>query len=411
MRTAGWLMIAGLMFAPPLAAQEMGGPVASESDCATPAARIAKDFDAGAFASCEADSETGFTLTIVREDANVTNPSPWYAFRVDPARPGEITVTLEYEGAGHRYWPKTSSDGVSWARLPESAVAIIGGRNDRSARLTLQLSDAPVFIAAQEILTPPAYAAWLGQLGAQPHATRNLLGRSAQGREIEMLRIAAPGATPRETVVLVGRQHPPEVSGALAMMAFVDTIMGNSELASAYRARFETLVVPLLNPDGVVEGHWRHGTGGVDLNRDWGPFTQPETTLMRDLLAEVAADPDRKLRALIDFHSTGEDVFYTIPDELPTDPELFTRRWLDFYQQRMPGYVVNRDARHDVGRPISKAYAYDTFGIPGVTFEIGDETDRALIADIGREAAYAMMLELLRTPPSVIAPLEMHGND
>ena len=411
MRTAGWLMIAGLMFAPPLAAQEMGGPVASESDCATPAARIAKDFDAGAFASCEADSETGFTLTIVREDANVTNPSPWYAFRVDPARPGEITVTLEYEGAGHRYWPKTSSDGVSWARLPESAVAIIGGRNDRSARLTLQLSDAPVFVAAQEILAPPAYAAWLGQLGAQPHATRNLLGRSAQGREIEMLRIAAPGAAPRETVVLVGRQHPPEVTGAFAMMAFVDTIMGDSELASAYRARFETLVVPLLNPDGVVEGHWRHGTGGVDLNRDWGPFTQPETALMRDLLAEVAEDPDRKLRVLIDFHSTGEDVFYTIPDELPTDPEMFTRRWLDFYQQRMPGYVVNRDARHDVGRPISKAYAYDTFGIPGVTFEIGDETDRALIADIGREAAYAMMMEMLKSPPPVIAPLEMHGND
>ena len=180
------------------------------------------------------------------------------------------------------------------------------------------------------------------------------------------------------------------------MMAFVDTIMGDSELASAYRARFETLVVPLLNPDGVVEGHWRHGTGGVDLNRDWGPFTQPETALMRDLLAEVAEDPDRKLRVLIDFHSTGEDVFYTIRDELPTDPEMFTRRWLDFYQQRMPGYVVNRDARHDVGRPISKAYAYDTFGIPGVTFEIGDETDRALIADIGREAAYAMMMEMLK---------------
>jgi len=63
----------------------------------------------------------------------------------------------------------------------------------------------------------------------------------------------------------------------------------------------------------------------------------------------------------------------------------------------MPGYEVRRDARHTVGRPISKAYVFDTYGVPGITFELGDETDRKLIKRIGRESANAMMETLLAT--------------
>lgn len=374
----------------------------AHAECASASARIDKDFETGVYAACDVEDADDFVLTIVREDENVTNPSPWYAFRVTPLEPGEITVTLQYEGAGHRYRPKTSTDGVTWTALPDSAVVIEGERRERTARLSLDLGSQPVFVAAQEILPPSAYAEWLGGFAGQPFAQRSVLGQSAEGRDIEIMRVAAPEHTQRETVVLVGRQHPPEVSGALAMMSFVDTVMGDSDLAKAYRARFETLIVPMLNPDGVVRGHWRHNTGGVDLNRDWGPFTQPETALMGDLLAQVAADPARKLRVLIDFHSTGEDVFYTIPDELQTDPAFFTRNWLDLYQDRMPGYFVNREARHDPGRPISKAYAFDTYGVPGITFEIGDETDRALIERIGRESAYAMMVTMLEVPPLVM---------
>lgn len=393
------LLFGGL---PPVAAQ------ASEHDspaCSSDVADIDREFEGAAFASCEVSADGHFRLTITREDANVTNPSPWYAFRVTPRVPGEVIVTLTYEDAGHRYWPKVSEDGEVWTRMAENAVVIEGDGGEAVATLSLQLGNASLLVAAQELLLPADYSEWLKGHDARPFAILGSLGASAEGRDISLLRIANPLAEPGETAVLVGRQHPPEVTGGLAMMAFVDAVMGDSALAEAFRARFETLVIPLLNPDGVVRGHWRHNTGEVDLNRDWGPFTQPETALMRDLLAEVDADPARKLRVLIDFHSTGRDVFYTIPDELPTEPELFTRNWLSLYQQRMPGYEVNRDARHEAGRPISKAYVYDTYRIPGITFEIGDETPRDLIRDIGRESAYAMMVALLEVPPLVSLPV------
>lgn len=367
--------------------------------CATSLAILDQDFDTGAFRSCETKGRDTFTLTIAPEDEGRINCSAWYAFRLTPQRRGTVTVELDYTTCGHRYWPKTSTDGRTWTRLPEDAVEIVEEEDGDNARLTITLDDDPVFVAGQEILGPDRFAAWLRRLDNADFATLDLLGKSAQGRDIERLTIADPATTQRETVVLVGRQHPPEITGTLAMVPFVETLLEDTPLARAYRKRFETVVVPLLNPDGVVLGHWRHNTGGVDLNRDWGPFTQPETRLMDGILKGVATDTKRDLRAVIDFHSTGEDVFYTIPDDLPTDPELFTRKWLDLYQSRMPDYEVNRDARHEVGRPISKAHAYDTYGVPGVTFEIGDETDRTLIWRIGREAAIAMMVTMLESSP------------
>jgi hypothetical protein len=384
---------------PAIANETIGAPAEA---CSTRAATIDRDFPTGAFAACEAQGTRTFHLTIAPEDAGDINCSAWYAFRLSPApgarRKTSVQVTLDYTTCGHRYRPKISSDGVSWVALPRSAVEITGEGDGRSARIAVPVGNGPVFIAAQEILPPSAYDAWLETQAAASFAQRSTLGQSTEGRDIDALTLADPASTQRETVVLVGRQHPPEVTGALAMLPFVETLMGDSELAKAYRARFETIVVPLLNPDGVVRGHWRHNTGGVDLNRDWGPFTQPETRLMQGVLQAIAADPERHLRVLIDFHSTGDDVFYTIPDELPTDPPLFTRNWLALLQERMPDYTVNRDARHASGRPISKAHAFDTYGVPGITFEIGDDTDRDLIQRIGRESAIAMMYTLLETP-------------
>ncbi len=393
---AGSLLLAGPLepVAAPASAQSMDTP-----SCSNEAATIDKDFVTGAFQSCAADGAKRFTLTMAPEDAGPINCSAWYAFRVTPKVKGQVTINLDYTKCGHRYWPKTSTDGVNWEYMRVRNVEVEGERGAKTARLTLTLKDKPVFVAAQEILPPSVYDAWMDQHEAKPFVDRRLLGKSAEQRDIEVLTLADAAEEQRETILLIGRQHPPEVTGALAMFPFMETLMGDSDLAKAYRARFETIAVPLLNPDGVVRGHWRHNTGGVDLNRDWGPFTEPETYLMKGLLDQIDGDPARQLRLVLDFHSTNRDVFYTIPDELPTNPQLFTKNWLERYQDRMPGYEVDRDARHTIGRPISKAYSFDTYGVPAITFEIGDETDRKLIRRIGQESAIAMMEELLETPP------------
>jgi len=379
-----------------------GGPImegfaAPESaQCASATLAVDTDFPAGALQSCSIDEAGLVSITLAPENEPPINCSPWYAFRLHSAGESEAQVRLSYTACGHRYWPKISTDGTNWEFLDPARVEVREFAGSDIALLTIPTNGAPIFVSAQEIFVPATYDAWLDEVESTGKVRRSLLGQSAEGRRIEAIALGNPAA--REQVVLVGRQHPPEVTGALAMLPFVETLLGDDGLAVRFRERFQVTAIPLLNPDGVVHGYWRHNSGGVDLNRDWGPFTQPETQLMRDLLAGIAANPARDLRLMLDFHSTNRDVFYTIPDELATEPELFTRDWLARYQERMPGYDVNRDARHTVGRPISKAYAFDTYGVPGVTFEIGDETDRSLIRRIGREAAIAMMETLLATP-------------
>lgn len=364
--------------------------------CAGEGLTLDTGFPAGNIESCEITGKRRIAVTIAPEDAPPINCSAWYAFRLQAERKQKIRVTLSYTHCGHRYWPKVSHDGVNWEYLPASRVKITEFAGKKQAEITVSLEGKPLFVAAQEIIVPSTYDAWLKTLASEGRGTPFELGLSAENRPIPGMQIG--NAEAREQIILVGRQHPPEITGALAMFPFVETIAGDTDLAKRFRARFNTIMVPMLNPDGVVRGHWRHNTGGVDLNRDWGPFTQPETKLMQGILVGIAENPAQDLRLVLDFHSTNEDVFYTIPDELPTDPPLFTRDWLARYQELMPNYEVNRDARHEVGRPISKAHAFDQYGVPAVTFELGDETDRELIRTIGEQSAIAMMETLLATP-------------
>ena len=179
------------------------------------------------------------------------------------------------------------------------------------------------------------------------------------------------------------------------MFAYVERLQEDDELAVRFRDRFTTSVVPLLNPDGVLRGHWRHSKGERDLNRDWGPFTQPETRLMRDLMESMEADPTRELRFFIDFHSTSRDILYTLDKSLATRPEGFTDAWVADYQGRLPGYAVVEQPGHNPELPVSKGWPFERFGIPSMTYELGDETDRTLIRRLGRAAAEATMTTML----------------
>lgn len=371
-------------------------PVAgAPSRCETPNVVLDTDFPGGNIAACNAVNQTGLAIKIEPEDEPPINCSAWYAFRLTPRKSGPVQVHLNYKHCGHRYWPKTSTDGINWTRLPLNSVAVEDLDGVAQARMTITLGDKPLFVAGQEIISSSDYAAWVDQTSQSPLVEQTLLGKSAEGRNIPAISIKAPGSAPREQIVLLGRQHPPEITGALAMFPFVETLLSDDPLAKRFRERFETIVVPVLNPDGVDLGYWRHNTGSTDLNRDWGPFVQPETKLMDNLLSDIEKTPDKQLRLFVDFHSTQNDVFYTIPDDYPTNPPLFLKKWLDLLQTRMPEYQVNRDANHNLGQANSKNYVYKKYGVPTVTFEIGDETDRPLIVRLGRESALAMMETLL----------------
>ena len=358
-------------------------PVPAGRVCVAGEFSVDDDFQGARRGDCRVTGESTVRLDIRREDENVSNRSPWFAFRLTPTAPGVATVTLDYGDFEHRYVPKLSVDGLTWTPID----AVETGPEGRTATFDVSLDESPVFVSAQELLTPDLYDEWLEGLGATPSATVSLAGTSLEGRPISELVFDGPSD---EVVLLTGRQHPPEVSGAIAMFAFVDTLAADTELATEFRQRFDVIALPLMNPDGVVHGHWRHGAGGMDLNRDWGTFSQPETGIVKQLLDELDANGNR-LRYFLDFHSTNRNLFYTFPDDMLEDPRFF-HTWFARAGQRLPDYPFSNENAKPATVGVGKNYVNERYGIVAATYEVGDETDR----DIATAAAIVFAEEFMR---------------
>ncbi len=373
-----------------LAACAAGPRVPAGEPCVAKAMTVTDRFDGARRGPCRAVSAHHVELHIHPESAPPINDSPWFAFRIDPEAAGNAVITLRYRDGHHRYRPKLSVDGRTWRPLAESAVSVSG--NGRRARFTVPLTGEAVYVAAQELITPPVYDDWNRRMARETAATLSELGSSTNGLPIH--RLDAGANDNRDVLFITGRQHPPEVSGAFAFFAFTETLLEDTDLSRRFLDRFRLVAIPLLNPDGVIAGNWRHNPGGVDLNRDWGPFTQPETQLVRDLLAELDAGGHR-IRFFLDFHSTKRNVFYTQNDEFVTEPPGLMDEWLGRALKRIVNYEFSNSRNRVSEQANSKNYMYKRYGIPTATYEVGDETDRAAAADAARVFAEELMILLL----------------
>ncbi|MDB6006524.1 MAG: hypothetical protein JWR15_3511 [Prosthecobacter sp.] len=74
---------------------------------------------------------------------------------------------------------------------------------------------------------------------------------------------------------------------------------------------------------------------------------------------------------------------------------MLTSRWLEALQKHVPDYKVNREASPTPTHTTSAYWAHSTFGIPAITYEIGDNTDRAQLKRVAASAAQEMMTLLL----------------
>lgn len=384
----------------PIATTAAGGlaPVTTTPLCENAGAAIRADYITARANACRVSAPDAFRLTIRPEaltdpDGVKINNSAWYGFRVDPKTDAPLTVQLSYEGGRHRYVPKISYDGQSWTALDDEQVT---AQSPNLVDISLQPDGRAFLISAQEIFTPADHDQWSAKIAALPFVERSVIGRSRDGYPLTMLEVQTEPQTDKPYVAWVGRQHPPEVTGALALMPFSETVLGDSDLAKRFREHFNVLIVPMMNPDGVTAGNWRFSNGLMDLNRDWGPFSQPETQAVKRAFERFARGEDR-IAFFLDFHSTQRNLLYTQADSEPTSPPFFARDWVRAVDNRLDDnvYAFTREARHNSGKPISKNYMYEQYGISSITYEVGDETDRDAIDISARVFAQEMMRLLL----------------
>ncbi|EED32967.1 Zinc carboxypeptidase family [gamma proteobacterium NOR5-3] len=349
---------------------------------------VYRNFPGAAFDSC-AFSKDGTVEFVIRPEDKEINPSPWYAFRVVSNASRRLPVVLNYGRIKHRYLPDVNYDGHTWQPLNDAQV--ISNPDETRVQFSVALHPAhATTVAAQPLLAGADYRAWIDSLDSATVSTKEI-GRSPLNNPLWRLTTAPK----THTLLLIGRQHPPETTGAIAMLAFMERLFAQDELAREFRQQVGILAYPLLNPDGVELGYWRHNTGSQDLNRDWGPFTQIETRSVASDIDEYLGEHATTLIKSIDFHSTWYEVFYTQEDATADNFPALLGNWMTEFERAMktwrPDFALNRKPSHNADRPTAKSYFFERYGVASTTLEIGDATPDAYTGRYAQLAAESFM--------------------
>ena len=121
------------------------------------------------------------------------------------------------------------------------------------------------------------------RLAGNPRVEIANIGKTVEGRDLEIIRIGNPDAPGR--VFLRARAHPWEAGGNWVVEGLIERLLRDDADARRYLDRYCVYIMPLANKDGVVRGRTRFNVLGADLNRQWDrpadPAISPENYAWR----------------------------------------------------------------------------------------------------------------------------------
>lgn len=353
---------------------------------------LSNEFEGARLNGVEAVNDTLIRVLIAPENAPI-NPSPWYAFKVWSEDSKEFWLEFTYGESGfHRYYPKVSQDGKEFVLVDSASFSapLNGDSRPKSAFLKIKSSKDTLWVAAQDHVGTSDVESWKTELTKLDFVERMKIGESTEGRDLEILKIGE--ADDKEMLMVISMQHPPEVTGYLAMKAFVETICADTPEAGSFRRKYNLYLMPMMNPDGVANGHWRHNAGGIDTNRDWVNQNQPEPGALANFMEEKVKETGGKFIFAADFHSTWQDIFYTINEDLKGNMPGLIPKLIKRSSGRIPGYEPNiRPTEGNERSVTSNSYFFFVQKAESMTFEVGDNTPRDLIRQKGEFTAIELM--------------------
>lgn len=364
--------------------------ITTNKECSTDTVKIDFSFSGSGNLSCEVIKSDYLKIFINPELDDSINPSPWFAFRKSE-HSKSIKLALDYKNYHHRYHPKISIDKKSWNKIDEANI--LKKENGKIVVIDFLPSSQKNYVASQELITNFWYNKWYNELENSGRVRREVIGFSVLKNPIPMFFVEKNINNPY--ILILGRQHPPEVTGAFAMRGFINQLLNKNSLSDSFLKNYNILFVPLMNPDGVMNGYWRYNENKKDLNRDWGIFIQPETDAVNKKLTELK---NKKLALFIDFHSTFKNLFYIsdIAEESPM--KNFLEDWLLGSRKSLSEanykYEIINSLNKDNG--VSKNYIYNKYKIPSVTYEVSDNEDRDVIQQSSSILAINLMELLLK---------------
>ncbi|HAV63800.1 MAG TPA: peptidase M14 [Verrucomicrobiales bacterium] len=227
------------------------------------------------------------------------------------ARPG-AKLTLEFRNLDN-VWNSTpgsvarelkvvvvSEDGRNWRPVPLRALP------ENRVQLELEMPGPQLHVARVEPYRLSDYERWLASIRSHPRVQVEVIGRSVQGRELEIVRVGNPRAPHR--VFVRARAHPWESGGNWVVEGLVNRLLQDDETTARYLERYCVYLQPMANKDGVALGRTRFNVRGKDLNRNWDqpadPELAPENAALEAWLVAMI-HRDQKPDLALELHNDG----------------------------------------------------------------------------------------------------------
>jgi murein tripeptide amidase MpaA len=295
---------------------------------------VVSDFECG---NIIVEAETPIDVSLfIRPDTNAQYYQ-WFYFK-DVDLPQGITRTYRIFNASgasyHQAWVGydvlASHDNLNWFRIPT--------RYDGS-HLIWQYQAAEHNSISFAFFIPYVEAqreALLKEAAAVAHVSRRSIGKSLEGRELDLLVFGDESRKDAKVIWVVSRQHAGEPMAEYGTEGFIRRLLDTRDSATQQILDKATIyVVPNINPDGSAAGNLRANAAGVDLNRVWHdtPDTAPEIRAVNEAMAKTGCD------YFIDMH--GDEIrpyiwLITPAVEMKPEETALHEKFVDFLAKKHP---------------------------------------------------------------------------
>ncbi|KAG5281213.1 hypothetical protein AALO_G00068680 [Alosa alosa] len=247
---------------------------------------------------------------ILNSDINSNHYHQWFYFEVSSMRVGTpyrfniincekansqfnygmqvLMYSVQEAISGRPQWGRTGQDICYYKNHFSRSSIATGGQKGKSYytmtfTVTFQHKDDVCYFAYHYPYTYSTLKMHLQKLqekcGDGVYLREDVLCETLGGNPCPLLTITAmPDSTSpthlnhlrsRPVVFLSARVHPGETNASWVMKGTLEFLTGNSPLAHSLRACYLFKIIPMLNPDGVINGSHRCSLSGEDLNRQW----------------------------------------------------------------------------------------------------------------------------------------------
>ena len=205
-----------------------------------------------------------------------------------------------------------SRDGQEW-----KTVLLTPTPGDR-ARLTVTMPGPELHVARAEPYRLSDLEEWLDSIRPNPLVEVTPIGRTVEGRGLEIVRVGRTDAPYR--VFLRARAHPWESGGNWVLQGLIDRLLKGDADAERYLDRYCVYAMPMANKDGVARGRTRFNLRGKDLNRDWDepadPTLAPENHALESWL-ETSIQRGNRPHLALELHNDGGGLLHLSRPPVP----------------------------------------------------------------------------------------------